>query len=344
MKTLTKLGAFALALVLVFGSAYVVGRIVGPPPVPAAAAPAPAAEAEPMASGVEMVGESMQIKVLTDVVQAGQPVDFAFQILQYDGTPLVKYKPEHDKLLHLIVARRDLSNFQHVHPNLGPDGVWHVPLTFAEAGEYKVFADFFPLWGIHNTVVGADVSVAGNYEPHPLPPVSATTTVDGYTLTAKGTLSAGQMNDLTISVSKDGKPVTDLEPYLAAYGHLVVLRDGDMAYLHVHPNGIPGDGKTKSGPDINFMASPPTYGIWRMYLDFQHKGVVHTAIWTVNVGGKNPPPHGLDAATYEQIKAANEKTALAEEAAAANPGHANMPTSSGGSGGSGNMGGGMGGH
>jgi hypothetical protein len=307
MKTLTKLGAFALALVLVFGSAYVVGRVVGPP---AAAAPAPVAEVEPAASGLEMTSESMEIRVLTDSVRAGVPVTFAFQILQYDGTPLVKYKAQHDKLLHLIVARRDLTNFRHVHPNLGPDGVWRVPLTFPEAGEYKVFADFFPLWGVHNAVVGADVSVAGDYQPHALPAPSMTTTVDGYTLTAKGTLSAGKMNRLTISVARDGRPVTDLEPYLAAYGHLVVLRNGDLAYLHVHPRGTPGDGRTKPGPDIDFMTTPPTYGTYRMFLDFQHGGVVHTAVFTVTVGGKNPPPHGLDEATYEAVKAKNEKAAL----------------------------------
>jgi hypothetical protein len=310
MKTLTKLGAFALALVLVFGSAYVVGRVAGPPPAEPAPAAAAPVEEEPAASGLELTGESMNIKVLTDSVQAGVPVTFAFQILQYDGTPLMKYTPQHDKLLHMIVARRDLTNFQHVHPNLGPDGVWRVPLTFAEAGEYKVFADFFPLWGIHNTVVGADVSVAGDYQPQALPEASTTATVDGYTLTMKGTLSAGKENKLTINVAKDGKPVSDLEPYLAAYGHLVVLRDGDLAYLHVHPTGTPGDGRTKSGPDIEFYATPPTYGPYRMFLDFQHGGVVRTAVFTVNVGGKNPPPHGLDEATYEAVKAANEKAVL----------------------------------
>ncbi|MFL6119946.1 MAG: hypothetical protein ACJ73U_10065, partial [Actinophytocola sp.] len=156
----------------------------------------------------------------------------------------------------------------------------------------------------------SDVSVAGDYQPHALPAPSTTTTVDGYTLTAKGTLSAGKMNKLTISVAKDGKPVTDLEPYLAAYGHLVILRDGDLAYLHVHPQGTPGDGRTKPGPDIDFMATPPTYGTYRMFLDFQHAGVVHTAVFTVTVGGKNPPPHGLDEATYEAIKAKNEKAVL----------------------------------
>jgi hypothetical protein len=305
MKTLTRLGAFTIALVLVFGSAYVVGRVVGPPP----AAPAAAVDEEPAASGLEVAGESMQIKVLTDSVRAGAPVAFAFQILQYDGTPLVKYKPQHDKLLHMIVARRDLTNFQHVHPNLGSDGVWRVPLTFAEAGEYKVFADFFPLWGNHNSVVAADVSVAGDYQPRALPAPSNTATVDGYTATMKGTLSAGRMSKLTIDIAKDGKPVTDLEPYLAAYGHLVVLRDGDLAYLHVHPQGAPGDGRTKPGPGIEFMVTPPTFGDYRMFLDFQHAGVVHTAVFTVHVGGKNPPPHGLDEAAYEAAKARNEKAA-----------------------------------
>ena len=46
--------------------------------------------------------------------------------------------------------------------------------------------------------------------------------------------------------------MTDLQPYLAAYGHLVALRQGDLAYLHVHPDGEPGDGRTKAGPDIVF--------------------------------------------------------------------------------------------
>lgn len=319
MKTLTKLGAFALALVLVFASAYVVGRVVGPPPTTAAAAPAAAAaaEEEPAAGGTLISGESMNLKVLTDVVPAGVPQTFAFQILQYDGTPLMKYKSQHDKLMHLIVARHDLSNFQHVHPTLGPDGVWRVPLTFAEAGEYRVFADYFPLWGLHGETLGADVSVSGNFVPKALPAPSDTATVDGYSVSVKGTLKPGQSGKLTLTISKNGKPVTDLEPYLAAFGHLVVLRDGDMAYLHVHPEGTPGDGKTKPGPEIVFYATPPAFGDYRMYLDFQHGGVVRTAEFTMKVEGKNPPPHGLDEKTYEAAKAKNEQAVLNGEAPSA---------------------------
>ncbi len=313
MKTLTKLGAFVLALVVVFASSYFVGRVAGPPPgtAPAAAAPAAAAaEEEDGPGGLAVSHESMVLKVLTRSFPAGTKQTFAFQILQHDGTPLMKYQPQHDKLMHLIVARRDLTNFQHVHPNLGPDGVWRVPLTIEEAGTYRVFADYMPLWGIHGETLGADVFVTGDFQAKPLPAPSATATVDGYTVTMKGKLKPGESGKLTLSIAKDGKPVTDLEPYLAAYGHLVALRDGDLAYLHVHPEGTPGDGKTKSGPEIVFYATPPSYGDYRMFLDFQHQGVVRTAAFTVHVDGPNPPPHGLSEEAFEAAKAKNEKAAL----------------------------------
>ncbi|MEJ2858228.1 MULTISPECIES: hypothetical protein [unclassified Saccharothrix] len=309
MKTLTKLGAFALALVLVFGSAYVVGRIAGPPPSAAAPTPAPAAALaeEGGPGGLKISMESMYLKVLTDNFPAGVPQTFAFQVLQHDGTPLVKYQPQHEKLMHLIVASRDLTQFQHIHPNLGPDGVWRVPLTLPAAGEYRVFADYKPMWGIHGEVLGADVSVSGDYRPQPLPAASATTTVDGYEVSLNGVFKPGQDTKVTVGVSKDGKPVTDLEPYLGAYGHLVALRDGDLAYLHVHPDGTPGDGETPSGPEIVFHATADSYGDYRMFFDFQHQGVVRTAAFTVRVDGPNPPPHGLDEATFAAIKAKNEE-------------------------------------
>ena len=79
--------------------------------------------------------------------------------------------------------------------------------------------------------------------------------VDDFTVTVAGDLVAGRDARLTLSVIKDGKPVTDLEPYLGAYGHLVALREGDLAYLHVHPDGEPGDGRT--GPDPRSSSTPP---------------------------------------------------------------------------------------
>lgn len=310
MKTLTKLGAFVVALILVFASAYVVGRVVGPPPTEAAAAPAPAAAAAPAEEGHGPGGlmvseESLTLEVFNTNWKAGQEQILEFQIQEREGKPLMQYKAQHDKLLHLIIARSDLSEFQHIHPNQGADGTWRIPVTFAEAGTYRIFADFFPAWGIHNTTLGADVNVAGNYAPRALPAPSNSATVDGYTVTLNGKLKPGEDAKLTMHVSKNGKPVTDLEPYLAAYGHLVMLRGGDMAYIHVHPNGSPGDGKTAPGPSIEFFATAPSYGPYRLFLDFQHQGKVRTAEFTVNVEGPNPPPHGLTPEVFEEAKKVN---------------------------------------
>ncbi|GAA2466355.1 hypothetical protein GCM10023100_74820 [Actinocorallia cavernae] len=84
---------------------------------------------------------------------------------------------------------------------------------------------------------------------------------------------------------EDGHPVGDLQPYLGAYGHLVALRAGGLAYLHVHPSGEPGDGTTKPGPEVSFTVTAPTAGRYRLFFDFQHEGKVRTAAFTVHTTG-----------------------------------------------------------
>jgi len=216
---------------------------------------------------------------------AGQQIPMRFAILGPGGEPVADYQVAHDKELHLIVVRRDLTGFQHVHPTRAGDGTWSVPLDLPTAGEYRVFADFVPT-GHSGITLGADLAVAGSFAPQPLAAGSRTAEVDGYTVTLDGDLAAGESSELTLSVSRDGVPVTDLQPYLAAYGHLVALRDGDLAYLHVHPAGEPGDGVTPAGPGITFYAEIPSAGNYGLFLDFQHNGVVRTAVFTAHA---DPP-------------------------------------------------------
>jgi hypothetical protein len=120
------------------------------------------------------------------------------------------------------------------------------------------------------------VEVAGTLDPA-VPAVSATDEVDGFDVSVEGDLSAGSASALTVSVTRNEQPVTSLEPYLGAYGHLVALREGDLAYLHVHPEGAePVAGQT-SGPDVDFATTAPTPGRYYLYFDFQVDGQVHTA-------------------------------------------------------------------
>lgn len=298
MKTSTRLGGFALAAALVFGGAYGVGQAAGPIGTltdtghrgghPDDTATPATGSGELPAAGLLISQDGYRLQLTSDDAIAGQPEEFAFRILGPDGAPVTEFSPTHDKRMHLILARRDLSGFQHVHPAMDTDGTWRIPVTFAAAGDHRAFADFAPTGSQDAITLGADVAVAGNYTPVALPEPAATATIDGYTVELAGDLVPGRTSKLTLTVSRDGRPVTDLQPYLAAYGHLVALRDGDLAYLHVHPDGAPGDGRTEPGPQITFFAEVPSAGDYRLYLDFQHEGTVRTAEFTAVAQQQGP--------------------------------------------------------
>jgi hypothetical protein len=297
VRTPIKLGAYALALGAIFAAMLGLGRVAGPGTTTAAPAHSSAHDdaggpgsgvAAHLPAGLQVTEDGYRLAPMTATLVTGEPQPFRFQILGPDGTPVTRYTTSHDRDLHLIVVRRDLSGFQHVHPTLGPDGTWSVPLAVAAPGQYRVFADFQPVDRAEGLTLGVDMPAPGEYRPEALVPGARTATVDGYTVTLVGDLVAGTASKLTLSVSKDGSPVTDLQPYLAAYGHLVALRDGDLAYLHVHPDGAPGDGRTAAGPQVTFYAEIPSSGAYRLYLDFRHAGTVRTAAFTVVAGRPAP--------------------------------------------------------
>lgn len=315
MRTPTKVVSFIAGLAVVFTAALGVGRAVGPSPGGSVAVhessghdageQATAVSSALIPGGLQVAQDGYRLVPTSGELSVGTATPFTFQIIGPDGVAVREYTASHEKDLHLNVVRRDLSNFQHLHPQLGPDGTWSVPLTVAAAGQYRVFADFQPAARTKALTLGLDVAAPGDYRPTPLPPTGRTTTVDGYTVTVTGDLVPGTASKLTLTVRKDGAPISDLQPYLGAYGHLVVLRDGDAAYLHVHPDGAPGDGKTAAGPDITFYADVPTEGRYRLFLDFRHAGVVRTAEFTsvagtaVAAGGSaptasTPATHGED--------------------------------------------------
>lgn len=312
-RPLVRLGGFALALVIALVLGGGVGAVVGPTSAPApnsepVGAAAPSVAATPTGgsevSGLAVSQDGYTLDVTGTPAQANSPGELAFRVLGPNGAPVTAFTPTHDKPLHLIVVRRDQSGFQHLHPVMGADGTWRTTTSLAP-GDHRVFADFAPDGRGEALTLGRDIAVGGAYSPAPLPPPSTVaTTPDGYTVTLTGTLVPGTASPVTLSVSRDGAPVTDLQPYLAAYGHLVALRTGDLAYLHVHPIGSPGDGRTPAGPAVAFMAEVPSAGPYRLYLDFAHQGVVRTAEFTVVAaaapGGavSAPSGHGESAAPH----------------------------------------------
>ncbi|MFH9136580.1 hypothetical protein [Streptomyces sp. NPDC017524] len=303
MQTGLKITAFAAALAATFGSAYAVGGAMDPAvaektpshqgghgakeAAEKGAAETSVGEAPELPGGLQISQGGYTLDLDTPRVEAGEPAELRFAVVDEDSSRKVTaFRREHDKELHLIVASSDLTTYRHLHPERAADGTWSTPVELPEAGGYRVFADFTPdVKNAEGVTLGADLAVSGDARPEALPEAQRTVTVDGYEVTLDGALRPGAGSELKLEVEKDGKPVTDLQPYLGAYGHLVALRAGDLAYLHVHPNGEPGDGRTKPGPEVSFTATAPSEGAYRLFLDFQHDGKVRTAAFTVHAGG-----------------------------------------------------------
>jgi hypothetical protein len=213
-------------------------------------------------------------------LSAGATTTFRFEIRGPDGRPVTRFAIVHDRPLHLIVVRHDLTGFQHLHPTMAPDGTWSIPLTLATPGGYRAYADFSALDAKDNpvaVVLGVDLTVPGGAPVAAvLPPTSTVDTVDGLTVSYQGIPRSGVTEPLLFRITRDGRPVT-LQPYLGSYGHLVVLRPSDLGYLHVHPEPELTDGSVK------FWLAAPGTGSFRMFLNFQTDGVVHTAAFTLAV-------------------------------------------------------------
>ncbi|MFC5921857.1 hypothetical protein [Micromonospora vulcania] len=210
---------------------------------------------------------------------AGRPGQFRFQVRDVQRRPVTRFAVVHDKPLHLIVVRRDLTGYQHLHPTMAADGTWSVPLTLAQPGVWRAYADFTVVAdsGAQTAVtLGTDLVAPGGYQPRVLPAPATSTAVDGFTVGYQGSPQSGVTVPLTFRIDAAGGPAR-LERYLGAYGHLVALREGDLGYLHVHPEPELVDGQVK------FWLATPSPGRYRLYLDFQVAGAVHTAEFTVTV-------------------------------------------------------------
>jgi hypothetical protein len=268
-----RLLVFAGALVLVFAAATVAGRTADPEgaePEPSSMEGHGEAAGEHAAPdpvrGLGVAEDGLRVVVEQPELPLGRAETLRFRIVDERGDTVRDFDVEHEKRMHLILARRDLTGFQHLHPEQAADGTWSAPVRLGEPGSYRMFADFS-----HDETprtLAADLRVDGAADLRPLPAPRPTAVSDGgydVRLDRSG-------DELSFAISRDGKPV-QTEPYLGAGGHLVALREGDLAFLHVHPTG--------DGP--SFEVEFPTPGRYRLFLQFKHEGRVQTAAFTQEV-------------------------------------------------------------
>ncbi len=230
---------------------------------------------------------------------AGVPLRYRFRITAPGGAPLTDFAVEQTKRLHFYAIRSDLTGFQHVHPVMAADGTWTAGLAALRPGCWRLFTTFtpgagpgrgtgfvlsHPLDATGGASGGAPGGAPGGDAAVPLPAPAGSVGVDGYTVALTGPApTAGSAHPLTVRITRGGRPYRNLQPYLDSYAHLTAFHAGDQAFAHLHPTTpvVAGHG---GGPDLAFHAQLPAAGDWRLFLQFEAGGSLHTAALTLRVG------------------------------------------------------------
>jgi hypothetical protein len=245
-------------------------------------------------------GKKYTVKLKTEpaTLEAGKPGVLYFR-------PVEENRPEapvpldvvHEKKMHLIIVSRDLSYFEHVHPQYTADGSYEIKVLpggenysqgkgnhetqFPEGGEYILFQDYKPS-GAGGQVSRILLDVKGPAGKAEVSREEKLTWRQGAyeaRLSLPSVLKAGESAILSISLTKDSKPVTNLENYLGALGHMVVISEDTKEYLHVHP-----EESKERGPRIAFHSHIEKPGTYRVFLQFRHQEELHTADFTIKAG------------------------------------------------------------
>lgn len=266
MDPVARRGAVFVVGVLV---ALLGGYFVGKASVRAPSSP-------PSSSPHAHAGPEYSLALESSDFSLGGSRDLRFRIAGAAGETVTEFAVKHDKQMHVVVVRSDLTGYQHLHPTLGADGAWSVPLTLNAPGTWRVFADFAAVNGDGqqtDATAAAFLSVGGAFSPSALPAAALVSNTSGVSVSLGGGVRPGGTEPVTLSVSTG-----PLERYLGAYGHLVLVRAGDLAFVHVHPE----DALRGGGREVRFWVTVPGPGMYRAFFDFSIGGVVRTAEFTVS--------------------------------------------------------------
>ena len=221
--------------------------------------------------------------------QAGSPTKLVLQIQDDDGTPIKTFDVLHEKLVHLIVVREGLDEFAHLHPEVDASGMITIEFAFPKSGKYRLFADHQPQ-GKSPGLVAGELAVSGDDEPAVALVPNTSNEVAVGEIKAHIAIKPGDQETAVRFhlVAADDKPVGDLQPYLGAMGHLVIISADGREYVHAHPLS-----EAQTAPDgaVEFAAHFPKPGIYKAWGQFQRDGSVFTVPFVLEHKAGKPTPH-----------------------------------------------------
>jgi Cu+-exporting ATPase len=225
-------------------------------------------------------GIDVRLDLATDV-RAGQPTRLVATLLDTTtGRPVEDLTRSHEAWMHLIATRDDLGTFTHIHPRpTGQPGQLAVDITFPTAGRYIINTEFRRQGEMADVHARQMITVPGPASaPVTLTESPRSVIVDGIRVQLDGAAETRRESTLhfTLTDATTGRPVNDLQPYLAAAGHVVIMRADGQTFAHEHAEVIDADGRpvfalpgTTFGPDLDVHAEFPTAGIYQVWAQFR---------------------------------------------------------------------------
>ncbi len=243
----------------------------------------------------EAAGVSVELTSEPAFPLPGQPTTLRYRVTAAEsGQVLTDLPIDHERPMHLIAVSKDLEQFQHIHPEAGPDGSYSVETEFPDSGTYVLYDEF-----VHNEQMVVDrrelpVGEASGAEASLIPDLTPKM-VDGVTvaLSAPETIKAGEEASFTFILTEGERSVTDLEPYLGAAAHVAIVsaNTNDFAHVHGEADGESGEGMGSMddsppaafGPKISFHHTFPRPGLYKIWGQFNRGGTIITVPFVVEV-------------------------------------------------------------
>lgn len=224
--------------------------------------------------GLTIAADGLQLEASETRIEPGKTLRWTYRVLDEEREVVTEFEEAHDQLAHLILVRRDLTRFQHLHPTLAEDGTWTAEFVLPDPGVYRAFVDI--LVDGRPTTLGLDVLSSGPAQYEDPPQTTRQAELNSYHVKlTPDQIPTNETVGIEFEVRGDDG-VAHLDPYLGALGHLVALRDGDLAYLHVHPKAAdPADGV------VRFAIRFPTSGRYRLFLQAKPGGELITTSFDV---------------------------------------------------------------
>lgn len=234
---------------------------------------------------------SYGLEVISNIsnIVPGQQTEIVYRIKNDQGKILKDFETVHEKIMHFLLVRRDLQEFQHLHPEFNQaTGEFTVDVTFPSDGPYRVFPDFTPAESADNpqhlpVTLSSDIVVGDTsyYKAQPVAADASNIKIFGDYQISYATsqfFQAQSPASYSLTVRKNDQEVKDLQLYLGALGHSVILKAETLDFIHTHAESGRG-----TGPYMSFTTSFPEPGLYKTFTQFQHEGKVMTSEYVISV-------------------------------------------------------------